>query len=246
MLNSCGSPDLYNGNTLASFSSWGNIPCINVMLYTWAKGSHICCTESFRVSDLIPSYPGAPFFKDINNLYMSWLVTGSRNIVLEILFPINDSGIWGWFDIPLARFGPMFTKNVLKFSLIVTLLSVMVSSCNLNFSWTRFDLFKLIIPLSIVQVFSCYSCWLPKCRHNVSFPLWAEHVSVCFWKFCISFHYKPIWFLQISYIIYFYFYRLFEAFCQPRFTVVIFQFDFSFREVYIMKPQKYFVKPGED
>ena len=47
----------------------------------------------------------------------------------------------------------MFTKNVLKLSLIVTLLSVMVSSRNLNFSWTRFDLFKLIIPLNIVQIF---------------------------------------------------------------------------------------------
>ena len=44
----------------------------------------------------------------------------------------------------------------------------------------------------------------------------------------------------------FIFYRLLEAFCQPKFPVVIFLFDFSLREVYNMKPQKYFVKPGEE
>ena len=44
----------------------------------------------------------------------------------------------------------------------------------------------------------------------------------------------------------FIFHRLFEAVCQPRLTDVKFESDFSIPEVYIMKPQKYFVQPGED
>ena len=131
----------------------GKVPWIRDILHICTRGSHIYCKDIFKMSGFISSYPRAPFFKDMIIFCISQLVTGSRNIVLEMFSPINDWGGMVWFNIPLARWGPMLTKNVLNISLIVILSSVKVLSCNLDYSWTHLILFEFIIPFSIVQVF---------------------------------------------------------------------------------------------
>ena len=72
-------------------------------------------SESFNKNAGISSYPGAPLFRSLTILSISSSLTNVRKILLTILSPIYDSGLWTVFGIEFANVGPIPVKKELLF-----------------------------------------------------------------------------------------------------------------------------------